>query len=163
MNPLSELPENAISALNLMPSKADEIARFAHQLVKAVQNGETSALKTIIALKAMEAVSELVREEIEEDGLTEAEKYPEKKFKAFGATVEKAEIGTKYNFLKCGDPTFERLEVDFNTAKARLDERKEFLKTLLSPTPIGDTVTGELVTVNPPIKTSKTGIKIFLK
>lgn len=156
------LPDNALSALNLMPSTAAEVARFSKQLVESVKNGEENPLKLLVMLRSLEAVSELVRDEIQAEILNEAEKHSEKKFEAFGAIVERAEVGVSYNFLPCKDPTFERLEVDFNTAKARLDERKEFLKTLRSPTPIGDTVTGELVTVNPPVRKSKSGVKIYL-
>lgn len=160
---INELPNTPISTLSLMPSTASEIAKFSKGLIDSVRNGDTNPLKLLIMLKSLEAVSELVREEIQDEILNEAEKNSEKKFQAFGAFVEKSEVGVSYNFLKCGDPTFERLETDFNTAKANLDERKEFLKTLRSPTPIGDTVTGELVTVNPPIRKAKSGVKIFLK
>lgn len=153
----------AMGALRLMPSKANEVASFSSKIIKSVQNGDANPLEVLIMLRALEAVSEMVREEIEENYVREADKHAEKKFEAFGAIVEKCEVGTKYNFLVCKDPTFERLEVDFETAKRKLDERKEFLKTLREPMPIGDTVTGELVTVNPPLKTSKSGVRVYLK
>jgi hypothetical protein len=94
--------------------------------------------------------------------LKEAEKYPEKVIERYGARIEKAEVGVSYNYLKCGDPTFERLEVDFEVAKKRLEDRKAFLRAMTEPTPIGDTESGELVTVTPPIKRSKAGFKIYL-
>jgi hypothetical protein len=160
---MDNLPSSAMGVMRLMPSKASEIAQFSNQIINSVKNGDANPLEVLVMLRSLEAVSELVREQIGEHTLTEAEKHAEKKFEAFGAFVEKAEVGVSYNFLPCKDPTYERLEVDFNTAKQRLDERKEFLKTLRSPTPIGDTVTGELVTVNPPIRKAKAGIKVFLK
>ena len=153
----------AMSALRLMPSKASEVASFSKKIIESVKSGDANPLEVLVMLRALEAVSELVREEIEDNIVREADKHAEKKFEAFGAIVEKCELGTKYNFLVCKDPTFERLEVDFNTAKEKLDERKEFLKTIRSPTPVGDTDTGELTTIHPPLKTSKSGVRVYLK
>lgn len=153
----------AMGALRLMPSKASEVATFSKKIVDAVKSGDANPLEVLVMLRALEAVSELVREEIEDNYVREAEKHAEKKFEAFGAIVEKCEVGTEYNFLICKDPTFERLEVDFEIAKAKLDQRKEFLKKITEPTPLGDTVTGELVTVHPPLKTSKSGVRVYLK
>lgn len=160
---MNEMPSNPMSALRLMPNRASEVARFSKGIIEAVKSGDANPLEVLVMLRSLEAVSELVREEIEQNIVTEAEKYAEKKFEAFGAMIEKAEVNTRYNFNKCADPTYERLEVDFNTAKQRLDERKEFLKTIKEPVPIGDTVTGELVTVHPPGKTSKSGVRVYLK
>lgn len=159
---MEQLPSTAAGTLSLMPSTAGEVARFSKQLIESVRSGDTNPLQLVVQLHALAKVYELVREEIEENILKEAEKYPEKVIERYGARIEKAEVGVSYNYLKCGDPTFERLEVDFETAKRNLDERKEFLRTLKEPTPIGDTLTGELVTVRPAVKKSKAGFKIYL-
>jgi len=155
-------PDTPISALRLMPSKTSEIASFSKGVIESVQSGHTDPIEVLVMLRSFAKASELILDCIKPNLSAETDKYSEKTIEAFGAKIEKAEVGTKYDFSKCGDPTFERLEVDFNKAKSDLDERKEFLKTIKVPTPIGDTVTGELVTVYPPIKTSTSGYKVTL-
>lgn len=159
---MEELPSTPAGTLALMPSTAVEVAKFSKMLIQSVRSGDLNPLQLIVQLHALTKVYEEVREEIEDNVLKEAEKYPEKVIERYGARIEKSEVGVSYNYIKCGDPTFERLEVDFEVAKKRLDERKEFLRTLKEPTPIGDTLTGELVTITPPVKRSKAGFKIYL-
>jgi hypothetical protein len=160
---MNELPNTAMSALRLMPSRAGEVARFSMQIVKSVQNGEANALEVLVMLRSLEAVSELVREEIEANILTEAERNPEKKFEAFGAIVEKSELGTKYNYLKTGDVEYERLKKESDSAKEKLTERETFLKSLREPLTVVSEETGEVYSIRPPLKTSKSGVKVFLK
>lgn len=160
---MNTLPDSAIGVMRLMPNNDKSVAQFSKQLIESVRSGNVNPLELLVMLRSLEAVSELVREEIQDNINTEADKYSEKKFEAFNAIIEKCEVGLKYDFEVCGDPTFERLEVDYLDAKDKLDERKEFLKKLSEPTPIGDTVTGELVTVHPPIKRSKQGTRVYLK
>lgn len=158
-----EAPENAMSALRLMPSKKSEVANFAHQIIKSVQGGEANPLEVAVLLKSLEAVCELVRDEIEPNIIAEAEKYGEKVIERYGAKIERAEVGSKYNYSASGDTIYERLQTDLNTAKSRLDERIAILKALKQPMTVVDEMTGEVVTINPPPKTSKSGIKITLK
>lgn len=158
-----ELPNNPISALRLMPNKASEVARFSKGIIEAVQNGYANPIEVLVMLRSLEAVSELVREEIEEQIVREADKYTEKKFEAFGALVEKAEVGTKYSYDTSNDVEWERLKTDFETAKAKLSERETFLKALKEPMTVLNEETGEVTKIVPPAKRSKPGVKIYLK
>lgn len=150
------------SVINLLPSTSDEMNRFANNVIQAVKNGEENPLQMLVQIRAMEKAFKIITDKIQDNLLTEAGNHPENKFEFKGNFIEKSEFVT-YDFSQCGDPTFERLEVDYNTAKDRLDERKALLKTLKEPTPMGDTVTGELVTVRPPLKKSVSGLKVFIK
>lgn len=160
---MSQLPDNAMSALRLMPAKASEVAQFSMQIVKAVQQGYANPLEVLVMLRSLEAVSELVREEIEEEINHEADRYSEKTFDAFGAKIEKAELGTKYSYETSKDIEWERLKTDFETAKRRLAERETFLKALKEPLTVVDESTGEVTKIMPPLKKSKSGVKIYLK
>lgn len=146
-----------------MPSTAAEVARFSTQVIRSVKNGEVNPLKILVLLRSLEAVSELVREEIGEEILTEAEKHSEKKFEVFGALVEKSELGTKYNYAKSGDVEWRRLDDDAKKAKGNLTLREEFLRTLREPLTLVNEDTGEVYKVSPPQKTSKSGVKVYLK
>lgn len=160
---MSDLPETPVAALRLLATTQTEIDRFSDGLIQSVKEGESNPLEILIMLRAFEKVSKRVLSEIDENYLKEADKYPEKKFELFGATIEKAEVGTKYDYAVCDDTIYERLEVEFETAKRKLDERKEFLKVLKAPMPVIDDVTGECVTIKPPLKTSTTGLKVSIK
>lgn len=160
---MEQLPSSAMGCLRLMPSKASEVARFSKQIIESVKNGDANPLEVLVMLRSLEAVSELVRDEIGDEVLTAAEKHSEKKFEAFGALVEKTELGTKYDYGTSNDTVYERLQVDANTAKSRLDERTAFLRGLKGDMTIIDELTGEVVTVKPPMKRSKSGVKIYLK
>jgi hypothetical protein len=159
---MNQIPETATGALAQMPSTATEVAKFSKLLIQAVKSGDVNPLQLIVQLHALTKVYEEVREEIEANVLREAEKFPERIIERYGARIEKAEVGVSYNYLKCGDPTFERLEVDFETAKRKLDERKEFLRSLKEPLTELNEQTGELSKITPPVKRSKAGFKIFL-
>ena len=151
-----------MGVMRLMPSKATEVATFSKQLIQSVKSGDANPLEVLVMLRSLELVSELVREEIEGNVLTEAEKNPEKKFNAFGAIVERCEVGTKYNYATSKDTVYERLQVDADTAKRKLDERTAFLRGLKEPMTVVDEMTGEIVTITPPLKKSKSGVKVYL-
>lgn len=156
-------PSSPTSLLHLLASTSQQIEFFATSIINEVKNGHESPLRVLIQLRAMEKATKQILEGIKDNLLTEADKYPGTSWEMWGNKLEKAELGTAYDFSVCVDPTFERLETDFNTAKEKLDERKAFLKTIKVPTPVGDIVTGELVTIHPPKKTSISGLKVTIK
>lgn len=160
---MNELPTNAISMLELMPSQAKEVSSFSYQIIKAVKNGEADPLKVLVMLKSLEAVYELVRDEISEEILKEAEKYPEKVIERYGARIEKSEVGTNYLYRQSGDQEWERLDAELETLKRRKSEREKFLRSLDKPLTVINPETGEVETISPPIKRSKSGVKVSLK
>jgi hypothetical protein len=160
---MTQLPSSAVGMLRLMPSKVSEVASFVKQIVTSVKSGEANPLEVLVMLRAMEAAAAEIREEIEENIVREADKYAEKKFERYGAILEKSEVATKYNYATSKDTVYERLQTDFDTAKSRLDERTAFLKGLKQPMTIVDELTGEVVTINPPLKTSKSGVRVYIK
>lgn len=159
---MNELPTSAMGALRIMPSTATEVAKFAHQIIKSVQNGDTNPLEVLVMLKALELLSKEVIEEIESNIVTAAEKYSEKEFEIFGAKVVKAENGTKYNYLGTGDIEYERLHAESETSNRKLKAREEFLRALKEPLTAVVEETGEVYKINPPFKTSKTGVRVYL-
>src|SRR3989337_125115 len=156
-------PSSPVSLLNLMASTSTQVDVFSDGVIQSVKSGEESALKVLIQLKAMEVATERIKKEIKDNLLTEADKYPGNEFEYLGNKIVKGDVFTSYDFKTCSDPTYERLEEDFENAKQKLEERKAFLKTIKTPTPIGDTLTGELTTVNPPLKKSIAGLKVSLR
>jgi hypothetical protein len=157
-----ETPNTPMSALRLMPSKASEVATFSKGIIEAVRSGNANPLEVLVMLRSLEAVSELVREEIQDNINAAADRFTEKKIEMYGAIIEKTELGTKYDYAKSGDTEWERLKTDADTAKARLSERETFLKSLKEPLTVVDESTGEVCQIRPPFKTSKSGVKVYL-
>lgn len=156
-------PSTAIGTLKLMPENTQQIARFSKMLIEDVQNGTVNPLELLVMLRALEAVSETVRESIKHNIEAAADKYSEKSFDVLGARVEKSEVGVKYNYETCGDPEWERYSVDERTAAGNRRGREEFLRTLREPVSLYNPETGETWTIKPPLKRSTSGLKVFLK
>jgi hypothetical protein len=74
-----------------------------------------------------------------------------------------AETATTYDFSSCGDPVLKELEEQEAVLKDVIKKRKEFLKSIEAK---GMTIvlegSGEVVTIYPPVKTSKSSFKISL-
>lgn len=79
-----------------------------------------------------------------------------------GVKFTLSEVGTSYDFSQCNDQELCDLEVAANNATNEVKKRKDFLKTI----PISGleilTKDGELVTIYPPSKSSKSSFKISL-
>lgn len=161
MNP--EAPSTALGALRMMPSTASEIGRFSKQLIEGVQEGNINPLELLVMLRALEGVSETVRDAIKDNIQTAADKYSEKSFDVFGARVEKSEVGVKYNYEVCQDQVWERHSVDERTAAELRKQREVFLRSLTEPMTIVDKDSGEISEIRPPLKRSQSGVKIYLK
>ena len=159
----NNLPSTPAGVLNLLANTQTQIDVMSDGIIESVKNGEINPLDVLITIKAFEKVGERVLKEIKENYLTEAARHPEKRFEYHGNILEVGEVGTKYDYATCGDSEWERLSTDAETAKSLLSARESFLKTLKKPTEILNKITGELVYINPPLKTSQTQIKVSIK
>jgi hypothetical protein len=160
---MNQGPSNPTSLLNLLASTGQQIEFFSSSIVNEVKNGNESPLRVLIQLRAMEKASKAILDGIREEIITAAEKYPGKDFELWGNKLSKEELGIKYDYSTCGDTIYERLQTDFDTAKSRLDERTAFLRALKSDMTVVDELTGEIVTILPPKKTSTSGVKVTIR
>lgn len=154
--------DTAIGALRIMPASKPEVGRFSAQLINSVKAGDVNPLEVLVLLRALESVSENVREAIRENLNAEADRYSEKTFEVFGARIEKAELGTKYKYEASGDPEWARRKAGVDAAMTLLKEREAFLRALREPMTIVVEETGEVVNIVPPTKISTSGLKVFL-
>jgi len=93
----------------------------------------------------------------------EVAKHPDgKATTARGVKIELAETGTSYDFSQCNDPVLAELETAALNAAEALKSRKEFLKTVPGKGLEIILEGGELVTVYPPAKASKSSYKVTL-
>lgn len=159
---MNELPSSAMGVLRLMPNNDVSVAKFSKQLIESVRSGDINPLELLVMLRSLEAVSELVREEIKTNINTAADKYPGAKFEAFNAIIEKADFG-KYNYGSSSDPEWEQLDSEFKTIERKRKEREAFLRALREPMTAVNRETGEVYEIRPPFKKSNEGVKVYLK
>lgn len=155
-------PTTATGVLHILPSSKDECVRFAKAVVQSVADGQEDALKVYVMLKQFEKASELISDCIKSNVMNLVDLHSEKSFEAFGARVDKAEVGVKYNYEASGDPVWNERKSMVDNAMSLLKERETFLRALIEPMVIVSEETGEVVKVSPPPKVSTSGLKITL-
>ena len=160
---MNEMPSTAMGTLRLMPSTVDQIARFSKQVIQGVMDGEVHPLELLVMLRALEKVSETVYDAIKPNINTAADRYSEKSIELFGATIEKSDIGVKYDYASSGDVVYERRKSIMDAAKTLVTEREQFLRTLKEPMTAVDDETGEVYTIRPPLKRSTQGVKVSFR
>lgn len=163
MTYIDNTPDTPESVMHLLPSTSDQINSFARGVIDSVKNGRENPLTIMLQLRAMEKAFEVIKKDIKDEVLTEADKYPGTTFKFRGVDLAKGDVKTEYDYTVCGDTEWERRKVDADCAKEKLSERETFLKALKEPVTVVDHLTGEVVTVRPPLKKSTPGVKFFIK
>jgi len=91
--------------------------------------------------------------------ISEVAKYGKGMTTSTGTKLELAEVGTKYDFSQCNDFELKKMEQEFEVLEEKIKCRKDFLKTLSANGIDVMTEEGELITLYPPSKTSKSSVK----
>lgn len=153
--------ETATSTLKLMPANLEQATSFANSLINEMEQGQVSALDILAQVKCIEKSFELLKDKLMEFALDEANNY-EKSFEYKSVKIEKAELGTKYDFSKCNDFKLAKISAEVEKYSKEKKERETTLKTLKTSIKEVDEDTGDIVEIFPPIKTSTTGLKVTL-
>lgn len=133
------------------------------QLVKAnILDGNLDALEVLISAKKMQELGKQLEEisrPIAEDKtiLGRGEIY---KFKSV-EIIEKT-IGSRTDYSTCGDPEWESLQQALSDIKEAIKNRETFLGAIRSSTTIV-TNDGEILTINPPVKSGRLGLSLTIK
>lgn len=157
--------ETSIKAIRLFnqPLTKSSIKHMAEAAVIGVL-AEGNPLQVAEGLSAMESFIKEVKDTAEFKNYVreEAGKYKGGYTSTSGAKIECCEVGSSYDFSKCGDPTLVELEEKLKSITEDVKARKDFLK----PVPLSglDIITsdGEAVKVFPPSKTSSSSFKVTL-
>jgi hypothetical protein len=156
-------PSSPRELLTMMASTSTQIDVFSDGVIQSVKEGEINPLTVLIQLRAMEQASQRILKEIHENIMSEANKYPGKSFEFMGNQVTKAEHGTKYDYSACNDPILADLLEDQQIIDAKVKDRQDRLKAQTTPETMINHKTGEVVTINPPVKKSKSGLNVSIK
>ena len=155
-----------MSLLSIFDTTKEERRSFVTQIVDNVHDGGVSALQVHYQVKCLEDIIKNITDDrrYKEAVIEDASKHSSKPFDYKHSEVAIREVGTKYDYDSCGDPTYKELKRLFDKAKKDLEERQEYLKTIPAEgVTIVDEDTGEICKVHKPIKTSTTSVTIKLK
>lgn len=151
-----------MGAMMLLPSTKEQVQLFAEGIISEVMEGNANPLNVHLQITAIERAVEIIKERIRDSVVTEATKHG-KTFELMGTKVTVKEAGVKYDYESCGDPTWERLDVDAKKAIQQRKDREAFLIGIKDHETIVDEQTGEIITVNAPVKTSTTTVSVTFK
>lgn len=152
---------NTIELLNKPVSVSETVATLQSMIVE----GEVDALSAWINLSRMAKVIEDVKKSprVRDAALGVFSRYGQRSTVIGDCTVEEKEAGVKYDFSECGDAVLANLTTQRAELDCRIKEREKMLKALPGKTVMVDEATGEVLTLSPPFKTSKTTLQITFK
>jgi|GEM_PF-782930 len=143
--------------MQMTKAQLSEMVVAAYNLVMEGEFDESKALINAAKFKFIGTeLEKLIRPIVEE-------KQREKSISLYYAEISRKQTGVKWDYANCNDPFWNEHVVNFEFYKKEMAEREAFLQTVKTPTPIIIEETGEVVTINPPIRTAKDGIEIKLK
>lgn len=162
---MSEVKTNISEAIveQIRPLQLSKASAEGHAEVLAdmVRSGDVQALDMATRLRYIMNVCEQTLKQIQPESVAEVQSYNKfEKAIINGAKVEVSETGVKYDYESCNDPEWELASANETAMAIARKEREKFLKALPGPTTIVIESTGEMVTVNPPSKTSSKSVKI---
>lgn len=133
------------------------------QLVKAnILDGNLDSLEVLISAKKMQELGKQLEEisrPIAEDKVVLSRGEI---FKHQSVEVMEKTIGSRTDYSTCYDPEWESLQQTLADIKDAIKKREAFLSAITSPTTIV-TNDGEIITINPPIKSGRLGLSLTLK
>jgi hypothetical protein len=143
--------------MQMSKAQLSEMVTAAYNLVKDGEFDESKAMVNAAKFKFIGTELEKLLRPICE------EKQKEKRIALYHAEINRKETGVSWDFSNCNDPIWNEHVQQFEFYKSELKKREEFLKTVTKAMPIIIEETGEVVTINPPIRNAKDGIEVKLK
>ncbi len=136
------------------------IADHAKDIISHVEKGNVTALDAATNLAYIAEVCKQAREGIKEYAYDETGKWNGlERVEVNGATVSRMN-SVKYDYSNCNDVEWNEYQRQMEVLKEKISQRETFLKTLHNTLTIADEETGEMITLNPPVKQSEPTIKI---
>ena len=142
------------------------VKHISEAIIEEYRAGKVGELEFIgqleFLIQAFSTASDTIRTEVTDTllrsyGEVEARKGVKNRL---GHELKVAELGVKYDYSNT--PRWVEINTRMQEKKVQLTELEMQLKVLKSPQQLFDSETGELIDMNPPIKSSKTGLKITI-
>lgn len=135
------------------------IQEMAGELSRRIQEGEIDPLLPLMQFKVLDEIRDQIKETMRDSAVREMGKYGKEGVVMNGIRMEPMEAGTQYDYSGCNDPEYERLLWESENAKKALAAKQKQLREMKGPVDLLDHDTGEVITINPPVKTSTSTVK----
>lgn len=142
----------------------DKVSRMVKNIRNEILEGEINPLEAAVVLKGMEVFTKALRTDplVQDCTIEELERYNSKSVAFNGAKFTIKDVGVSFDFTGCNDPIWDFLNVQMEELKGKMKDREDLLKSLKKPETMVNDETGEIYTVNPPVRKSKTGYSVTL-
>ena len=140
-----------------------KVADFAAKLIQLNTDGHVDTLTALARLEFLAQIIDQVKTNYRTTAVDELDLYgPEAKtgVTRFGVTFKQKETAVKYDFTKTD--MWNAMEAEIEALKNAQKALESQLKALTSKQSILDESSGEIMVLNPPIKSSKTTVEITL-
>lgn len=142
------------------PTKS-EIIRLTESLTQRVIDGDGDALSAFVVLKALGKAVDDAEKILTPYAVDESHSYNQNEnIYVRECELKRVERGVKYDYASCGDPVWNELKQQSDDIQKKLKEREEILKALKEKIVTIDVRTGEVIELNPPLKSSTTTLQV---
>jgi hypothetical protein len=128
-------------------------------IIQAMEDGTLDPLEIAAWAKGITQIAEWCENAAKEKIVSEMERNGLKEQTGYGFRfVLREYLGAKYDYSQTNHPAWIKLNELAKSVKADLDAVQKQLQATKKPFTIVDEDTGEVITVNPPSKSGKTGV-----
>lgn len=120
--------------------------------IEQLSEGWIDEEQLFVYAKKLETFSELLVNAVKDK--VDPTKFP-KDHIVRGVKLESRMVGVKTDYSGCNYDPYEMASAALSSAKSQLKVHEDFLKSLTKPMTLVDEDSGEVVTVNPPVKSGK--------
>ncbi len=135
-------------------------ANVANDLVAQVINGSVDPIRAFVQMKAIGEVAEQFLKNADIMALTQAAAAERGKDAQFGGAKVGVTYTTRYDYLSSGDSEYAELVRAKEDIDTKIKVRQMFLKSITDSVDVVDRATGELVTINAPIPTKSSTLRV---
>ncbi len=135
-------------------------ANVANDLVAQVINGSVDPIRAFVQMKAIGEVAEQFLKNADIMALTQAAAAERGKDAQFGGAKVGVTYTTRYDYLSSGDSEYAELVRAKEDIDTKIKARQMFLKSITDSVDVVDRATGELVTINAPIPTKSSTLRV---
>ena len=127
-----------------------------------VLEGNIDALEALVIAKKIQQYGDELEAQIRPIAEDKSTIGKGQVYSRFSVDVCEKVVGSKTDYSYCNDPQWESLQQTLSEIKAEIKQRETFLNAITEETTIV-TKDGEIITINPPIKSGRIGLALTLK
>lgn len=148
--------------LDLPSISKEQIFEITNSVRNQIIDGNLDALDTLILAKKIQQYGEELEKKVRPIAEEKSTIGRGQVYSRFSVDVSEKVVGAKTDYSFCGDPEWESMQATLSDLKEAIKQRELFLSGISDPTTIV-TKDGEVVTINPPVKSGRLGLSLTLK